>query len=287
MVITVVGATGLIGRRVVDLLSGSGTAVRAITRDAARATPLPGVVWAQADLREPILLEPALAGTSVLFLLTDNQLGFGDLQVAVVRAAQDLGVQHIVKESGLGASDHSASWIGREHWNVEQVIKQSPASTWTILRPHSFMQNWLVDHAESVRSEGRIYSPIEDGRVPFIDARDIADVAAEVLQHPTDHVNVTYVLTGGEAIGFADIADALTEATGRHVDYVRISMEDAAQRYREAGAGEESIKAVLALAEYQRDGGKTAEVSPKVEEILGRPPRTVREFALDYRERFQ
>ena len=67
MVITVVGATGLIGGRVVDLLSGSGTAVRAITRDAARATPRPGVVWAQADLRDPILLEPAFAGTSVLF----------------------------------------------------------------------------------------------------------------------------------------------------------------------------------------------------------------------------
>ena len=107
-----------------------------------------------------------------------------------------------------------------------------------------------------------------------------------MLQHPTDHVNATYVLTGGEAIGFADLADALTEATGRHVDYVPISMEDAAQRYAK-GVGEESIKAVLALAEYQRDGGKTAEVSPKVEEILGRPPRTVREFALDYRERFQ
>ena len=75
--------------------------MRAITRDAARSTPRPGVVWAQADLRDPMLLEPALAGTSRLFLLTDNQPGFGDLQVAVVRAAQDLGVA--AHREGVGA----------------------------------------------------------------------------------------------------------------------------------------------------------------------------------------
>ena len=288
MVVSVTGATGLIGAGVVRLLSESGLAMRAITRDAARSTPRPGVVWVTADLRDPLLLEPALAGTSVLFLLTDNQPGFGELQIAIIRAAQKVGVRHIVKVSALGASDHSGSWIGREHWKVEQVIKESTSPMrWTILRPHAFMQNWLTDLAGSVRTEGKIYSPIEDGKVPFIDARDIADVAAEVLQHPEDHVNVTYVLTGGQAIGFADLAEALTEATGRRIEYERISMEAAARRHRANGMGEESIEAFIALATYQRAGGKTAQVSPQVQQILGRQPRSVREFALDHREQFR
>jgi len=287
MVITVTGATGLIGGELVRLLSEAGLLVRAVTRHAARAAPRPGVAWVQADLADPLLLEPTLAGTTRLFLLTDNQSGFGELQIGVVRAARAMGVQHIVKLSALGASGHSRSGIGREHWDVEQVVKD-PASPmgWTILRPHAFMQNWLTDLATTVRREGRIHSPIENGRVPFIDARDIADVAAEVLQRPEGHVGATYVLTGGQAIGFAEVADALTAATGRRVEYEPISMEAAGARLRAKGVPEKSIDAYLALAAYQRAGGRTAEVSPHVQQILRRAPRGVDQFARDHRERF-
>src|SRR5207245_2758204 len=89
----------------------------------------------------------------------------------------------------------STSTIAREHWAVEQALL-STRLQWTILRPHAFMQNWLGDVAESVRAEGVIYAPIGDGRVPFIDTRDIAAVAAEVLLHVEAHVGKKYVLTG-------------------------------------------------------------------------------------------
>jgi uncharacterized protein YbjT (DUF2867 family) len=289
MVTTVTGATGLIGSELVRLLSESGVATRAVTRSVARATSRPGVAWIQADLRDRRLLEPTLAGTSRLFLLSDNQPGFWELQVTVLRAAHELGVQHIVKMSALGATDHSRSWIGLEHWHVEQALKESPTAplTWTILRPHAFMQNWLGDLADGVRADGQIYSPIGDGKVPYIDARDIAEVAAVVLQRPEDHMNATYVLTSGEAIGFAEVAEALSEATGEPVIYQPISMEEAAQRLRAQGIGEESIDAMLALAAYQRAGGPTAKVSEHVQQILGRPPRSVRDFARDYSSHFR
>jgi uncharacterized protein YbjT (DUF2867 family) len=286
MTITVTGATGLIGAELVRLLSESGRPVRAVTRDAGRGTSRPGVAWVQADLRDARLLEPTLAGTTGLFLLTDNQRGFGELQAAVLRAVRDAGVRHVVKVSALGASDHSRSWIGLEHWHVEQVLKEPSDMTWTILRPHAFMQNWLGEVAGTVRAEGRIYSPIEDGRVPFIDARDIAAVAAAVLLRPEDHAGATYVLTGGAAVGYADVADALTEATARPVVYQPISMDDAAARMRADGVNEESIQAMLALARYQRAGGPTAQVSEDVRWILGRDPLTVRDFARDHRDHF-
>ena len=283
--VTVTGSSGTIGTEVVSLLSAAGAPTRAVLRDPHKARPLPHVAWLQADLGDAGLLEPALAGTKRLFLLTGNDPGFGRTQIGIVRAAEELGVEHIVKASALGASDHSKSWIGRDHWEVEQAIQRS-GMPWTILRPHAFMQNWMGDLAESVKKEGVIYSPIGDGRVPFIDTRDIAAVAAEVLLHPEAHVGKKYVLTGGEAVGYADVAAALTAVTGRTISYRPISMEEARARMAARGAPSEAIDALLAIAAYQKDGGPTATVSPTVERVLGRAPRSMRDFVRDYAARF-
>src|SRR5690606_13635355 len=134
---------------------------------------------------------------------------------------------------------------------------------------------------------GRIYSPIEDGRVPFIDARDIADVAATVLRDPAPHAGKKYYLSGGEAVGYAEVASAISEATGREVTYHPISMEEARARMEARGTPPPLIDATLALAAYQKAGGPTAKVSDEVERILGRPPRTIRDFARDHVEHFQ
>ena len=204
----------------------------------------------------------------------------------MVPASELLNVEHIVKLSALGASDHSRSAIAREHWQVEQALVGSRLQ-WTILRPHAFMQNWLGDVAESVLAEGLIYSPIGDGRVPFIDTRDIAAVAADVLLHPEVHVGKKHVLMGGEAVGYADVAAALSEATGRTITYRPISMGEARARLAARAVAAPAIDAMLAIAAYQRDGGPTATVSPTVQRLLGRAPRTIRDFARDYAASFR
>ncbi len=126
-----------------------------------------------------------------MFLLTGNDPGFAGLQTTVIDAAARAGVAHLVKLSALGASDHSRSAIGRHHWEVEQALQRT-VLPWTILRPHAFMQNWLGDVAESVRTENTIFAPIGDGRVPFIDTCDIAAVGAEVLLHGERHIGKKY-----------------------------------------------------------------------------------------------
>jgi uncharacterized protein YbjT (DUF2867 family) len=148
------------------------------------------------------------------------------------------------------------------------------------------MQNWLVDHAETVRAEGAIDAPIGDARVPFIDTRDIAAVAAEVLLHPDEHAGKKYVLTGPEAVSYHDVAAALSDATGRPVIYRPISMDEARARLVARGIEPDLIDAMLAIAAYQKAGGPTAVVSPTVERLLGRPPRTIRDFARDHAWRF-
>jgi len=275
MIITVIGSTGTIGSELVRLLSKAGAPARAVFRDPRKVQSLPGVAWTQADLRDGPALEAAIAGTTRLFLLTDNQPGFAKLQIQILRTAESLGVAHVVKLSALGASDHSKSWIAREHHDVENVLRQS-SMQWTILRPHAFMQNWLGDVAESVRSRGIIESPIGDGRVPFIDTRDIAAVAAEVLLHPEEHAGRKYVLTGGEAVGFNDIAQILG------VTYKPITLEEARARLESSGLHRDQIDGMLAISAYQRAGGPTSIISDTVARILGRPPRTIREFFADH-----
>jgi uncharacterized protein YbjT (DUF2867 family) len=164
---------------------------------------------------------------------------------------------------------------------VDQAL-QGTKMSWTILRPHAFMQNWVGDVAQSVRARGVIESPIGEGRVPFIDARDIAAVAAEALLHPEVHAGRRYFLTGGEAVGYADLAAAISEATGRTVAYRPISMEEARARMETQGLSAYFIESTLAIAAYQKEGGPTAMVSDKVERVLGRPPRTIRDFVRDH-----
>ncbi|HLV26723.1 MAG TPA: NAD(P)H-binding protein [Gemmatimonadales bacterium] len=286
MTITVAGSTGTIGSALVQRLSAEGAPVRAVTRSLQKVRPLPHVAWVQANLGDEQLLEPVLAGTDQLFLLSGIEPGFGTLQSNVIRAAERLGVKHVVKLSALGASDHSKSGIAREHWDAEEVLRDTTLR-WTILRPHSFMQNMLYDIAASVRSEGVIHAAIGDGRVPFIDARDVAAVAAETLLHPEAHEGRVYTLTGGVALGYADIAQAMTDVLGTPVSYNQLSMDEARSRLEAVGLPSEAIDGILALAAYQNAGGATERVYDTVENILGRVPSGIREFVMDYRESFE
>jgi NAD(P)H dehydrogenase (quinone) len=81
---------------------------------------------------------------------------------------------------------------------------------------------------------------------------------------------------------YADLALALSEVTGRPVKYQSISTDEARSRMRAKGVSPETIDAVLAIAEYQKAGGRTATISDKVERILGRPPRNIRDFVRYY-----
>lgn len=285
MTLTIVGSTGRIGAELVRLLSAAGAPVRAILRDYSRARPLDHVVWVQADLRDERLYKAALAGTKRLFLLTGNRPGFGETQIAVVRAAERLGVEHVVKLSALGATPRTKSPLAREHWEVEQALEASLMS-WTTLRPHAFMQNWLGEVAETVRAEGTIYAAIGEGRVPFIDARDIAAVAAETLLHSEAHAGQRYVLTGGEAVGYGALATALTKELGTPVVHRNLSEDEMRVRLEGQGLGPEMVDSYLALAAYQKAGGPTERVSPSVEEILGRRPYTIDDFVRHYRADF-
>jgi uncharacterized protein YbjT (DUF2867 family) len=283
-VIVVTGATGHIGSELVRLLSRKDVPVRAVTRDPHRAQRLPGVEWVKGDLHDAAPLAGLFRGADRMFLLTSNSEDMRTLQVNAIRAAQVAGVAHVVKGSALGASDHSKSPIGKAHYEVESALQES-GMAWTILRPHVFMQN-LLDVASTIVREGKIRAASGDGRIPFIDARDIAAVAAVTLTS-AGHESKKYVLTGPEALSYGEVAKIIGSAIGWPVEYVAESPEEARQRLVRAGASRWSIESMLALAAYQRAGGPTAAVSEAVKEVLGRPPGSLAQFVRDYASAFR
>jgi uncharacterized protein YbjT (DUF2867 family) len=282
--IVVTGATGHIGSELVRLLSSKGVSVRAVTRDPHRAQSLPGVDWVKGDLRDAHSLPNLFRGADRMFLLTSNSADMRALQAGAIQTARLAGVSRIVKGSALGASDHSESPIGKAHYEVESVLQKSGLA-WTILRPHVFMQNFL-DMAPTIAREGTIRAASGEGKIPFIDARDIAAVAALTLT-TAGHEGKKYVLTGPEALSYGEVAKVLGDTIGRRVDYMAESPEEARERLVRAGAPSWTIESMLALAAYQRAGGPTAMVSPTVAELLGRPARSFSQFVRDYASVFR
>ena len=277
--IVVTGATGKIGKELVRQLAARGAAVRALSRHAGRGEEIPGVEWVAADLAQREHLVSAFAGAEKLFLLTANSEDMVRLQKNALEAARQAGVRHVVKLSALGASDHSLSVIGLWHYNVERLLRESGLA-WTLLRPHHFMDN-LLDQRKNILREGVVYSAAGEGRIPFIDTRDIAAVAAVALTEP-GHEGKAYTLTGPEALSYGQATEILSRVLGRPLTYVAETEDEAWARQRNAGEPSWRISALLAIAAYQRAGGPTEQVTTTVEKLIGRPPLSFEQFARDH-----
>lgn len=279
--VVVTGATGTIGSELVRLLARSAVPVRALSRRPEHAERLAGVEWVRADLADRASIARACAGAERLFLLTDNGETMVRLQKNAIGAAADAGVSHVVKLSALGASDHSKSLIGVWHYNIERELRDSGLG-WTLLRPHHFMQN-LLEPLVFDRERGAIYSVSGDGRIPFVDTRDIAEVARVVLTEP-GHERQVYVLTGPEAVSYRDATSVIARVLGRELEYVSEDVDEAWRRLRVADQPPWKIAAQLAIAEYQRAGGPTEHVTDTIEKLTGSPARNIDRFCEDHHE---
>jgi uncharacterized protein YbjT (DUF2867 family) len=129
------------------------------------------------------------------------------------------GVRHVVLNSTLGAGDYLKSFPSW-HRRVEDKLSASGLD-YTILRPNSFMQNILTYYAPSIRTQGAFYAAMGNARTSFINVRDVAAVAARTLTSP-GHAGKTYELNGPEAITCRVVAEKITRASGRKVQYVDI-----------------------------------------------------------------
>lgn len=282
--IVVTGATGQIGGEVVRQLAEKGEKVRALIRAPKKAAHLnhPNVMFVMGDFSDPKSLDEAFKGAKKLFLLTNGDPKQVELQHNAIEAAKRAGVEHVVKLSAMGAQKDSPVNLGRWHYQTEEELKQSGLK-WTMLQPHYFIQN-VGMLAGSIKSQGAIYVPAKEGKIAMVDVRDIAAVAVAALTEP-GHEGQTYVITGGEAISFQDVARQLTETTGKPVKYVDVPQEDARKAMREMGMPEWMVNDLVALYGFFA-AGHGAATTDVVQRVGKATPRTFAQFAKENAELF-
>lgn len=283
--ITVFGATGKIGSELITLLSQATIDTIAVTRNMDKAVKLPFVQWIQADIADEQSLYATMENSDAVFLLSGSSADFVDEQKNVIRVAKKSGVKHVVKLSS-GAADKDSPWyIPRTHGEVEDFLVSS-GMYFTMLRPNGIMQNWLGGIAESVQKERKFYESTGSGRRAHVDRRDIAEVAFTCLTRPAENYNKVYLLTSGKAVNYFEVAEAIGNAIGETVEYIPVSLEQARLEMEKQGMPPALIDTFIAYDTAQLNG-ETAVVSDSVSRVLGRPARTLENFARDYADSFR
>ncbi|MDT0302781.1 NAD(P)H-binding protein [Streptomonospora wellingtoniae] len=268
--VLVVGATGTTGSRLTARLTAQGVRVKAAGRSAADVAGAPGVRF---DWYDPAGHEDALRGADRVYLVPPvGATEPAAIMLPFLERARAAGVRRAVllSSSALPSGGPAA---GRVHAVLPELFDE-----WAVLRPSWFMQNLTGDHvhARSIRESGEILTATGGGRVGFVDADDIAAVAARGL---TDEraPDTDLVVTGPEALSYADAAAVLSEETGRAVVHRPLSYEQMRDRLvREAPHMPPAFAEVLAGLDAAIAEGAEDRTTDTVERVTGRPPRGFR-----------
>ena len=284
--IMITGASGTVGRAVLDEVRKSGEPFRAMYRssDDARKAP-PGVSTVLADFADKNRLCPALQNVDAVYLVCSPIPQLVELENNGINACLEVGVRHVVLNSALGAADYAKSFPSW-HRKVEDKLKASKLS-YTIVRPNSFMQNLVAYNAPSIRAQNAFYAAMGNAKLSLIDVRDVAAVVAKALISPAEHSGKTYELNGPEAFTNAQIAEKISRAVGRPVEFVDIPEEEQRKTMLDMGMPEWQVTALLALQQYYSILGKGGEVTRVLPDLLGRAPITLDQFLAEFKDSFR
>ena len=222
-------------------------------------------------MEKPVLVTGATGtiGRDVVKILSENGVP--------LRA----GVRCIVKLSAIGVDGEIQFTAGKWHAANEQHIRESGLA-FTFLRPNSFMQNFITYFPPR---DGAIYLPWGNGTASFVDTRNIASVATEVLTSD-GHEEKIYTLTGPAALGIANVARILSEAAGREFKYVDVPDEAARDGMLQAGVPKWQADALMELHAINKQNRWSA-VTSDIEKVTGNPPTDFAQFARDHADKFR
>ncbi|HET6807550.1 MAG TPA: NmrA family NAD(P)-binding protein [Nitrososphaera sp.] len=245
------------------------------------------------DFDRPETMVEGLENVDKLFLLTPTHPKLVEFTSNIVNEAKKTGgIKHIVKLSHIRADAAAGAkiTITNLHREAEKVIEESGIS-YTFLRPNFFFQNFINFYGPMIKSQGSFSLPAGDGKVSFVDVRDIASVAATVLTKEEDddgkkYKDKAYDVTGPESLTYSEAANILSNEVGKKIGYSNISEDDARQMIKAMGMNDWHTNVLLELLRITREG-YLSNVSSAIEEVTGNKPIPFQQFTKDYASAFR
>lgn len=279
--ILVTGATGNVGTPLVKKLKERGADF--VAGLSPRHTPeefeAKGIRAASFDLKETAAMAAVFQGVDRLFSLVPFTPFMDDNSADMLKAAQEAGVKYILRMSVIGADPDSEYALMQVHGESDQAVIDS-GIPYTIIRPNSFMQNYILYYGNFIKNEGTMYLAQADGKSSFVHVNDVADVAAEILMNPAPHMNKIYDITGAKSLTNQDVAEIISSAADKPVTYVPIEEMMAQMGMMQMNLPDWIIDKMLSLHRFIKDGHATP-VSNTVIEIANHEPITFERFAED------
>ncbi|KRA25779.1 NAD(P)-dependent oxidoreductase [Microbacterium sp. Root61] len=272
MTTLVTGATGQLGRLVIDSLLARGAEPQSIVagaRDVPKAADLAdrGIRVVALDYNDPATIAAAVEGVDAVLLVSGSEVGRRAAQhQAVIDAAKAAGVAKFVYTSAPKATT-SDLVLAPEHKATEEAIAAAGLPA-VILRNNWYTENYAADVARAAET-GTVAASVGAGRVASANRADFAEAAAVVLLED-GHIGQVYELGGDVAWAYDDLAVALTEVTGRPVEYVALSSEEHGAALEAAGLDAGTAGFVTALDAGIR-GGALADTDGTLARLIGRP----------------
>jgi uncharacterized protein YbjT (DUF2867 family) len=298
--VLVIGATGRHGRtgaRVVERVRAAGRLVRALVRsddDRAQRLRESGVQTLVGDLHDRRTLLRALDGADSVYVAYPVAAGTVDALANVASVIRELGSSPHVVMNGNGAADHNApSGFAREHALSEELLLRLGVNFTSVRGSAFFYENVLLLHADAIRETAMFANSFGDARPAWISGTDFADLCANALLDPQHHANPPFVYPPGhELLSQHEIADIISEETGRQVRYQHITPNDWSRQLQAHSGGlpnHTMIQHITTLAALCEDNPTILrkDIDPSaLAAASGRPPLTFRNFVRQHRSAF-
>jgi NAD(P)H dehydrogenase (quinone) len=277
----ITGASGHLGRLIVDQLLAAGTPPEQIVatgRDTGKLADLArnGVIVRRADFADPGTVDDAFAGADAMVLVSTTTVGerFDNARNAI-DAARRAGVSRIVYTSILNAST-ARMMLADAHRRTEEYLRDS-GSPFVILRNGWYLENY-TDQLPMITQYHALLGSAHDGRVSAAGRRDLAAAAAAVLTQD-GHLGATYEL-GGTPFTLTELAATFSDVLGTHIDYRDMPVADYTATLTGAGLPPE-MAAAVADADAGLARGELFTDSDDLVKLIGRPTITAREAVLN------
>ncbi|MGR8008454.1 NAD(P)H-binding protein [Streptomyces hypolithicus] len=266
--ILVTGATGGLGKLVVERLAGRDDVV--VGTRTPQNIPA-GVPVRRIDFDDPTSLRDGFAGVDTLLLIS---AGYGEDDVVIARhgaaieAAEKVGVEHIVYTSLSAAGDH-LTYALPHRWTELRLMRGT--TRWTILRNGLYAE--LLAMFAVTDPGGKLTVPLGDGRLAAVAREDLADAAVRVVTDVPSHVGRSYELVGEQAIGGDDLARLVAEATGTSVSFEPGTLAQA--RASIAASGAAAFQVPMLVGTFSAiAGGFMGGTENDLAKLLGKTPRS-------------